>query len=285
MGFPSTVNAGNDVTAGSVTSIVPTLPGSRVNGNLLIAECVVNASGKTIAVTGGGGGWVIGDSANTNISAAWAWRVIDGTESAPTLSWTGAASAQAIVIQWQGVAATPIGNFAQTQSIGASATSTTITSTADNSVVHDIVLTSFAPYTIGPPPFTDRTILTTLAIGGVASILFDLGHINKSGTATDTASYSTPSSSSWVIFSVEVVGTGAGTAGDVRATQAIQEAIETYSTPILEARASQLIQEAMETYSVPILNSLATQICIQVLRTVDVIPPAPSSMVQVQIYE
>jgi hypothetical protein len=99
----TTTNGATGATAGAVTLI-----GSRVNGNLLIAYVAVNGGGKTFAV---GGGWTIGAQINdANSSAAWAWRIVDGTEAAPTFSWTGAATWHGKMIQFtDNHASSPIG--------------------------------------------------------------------------------------------------------------------------------------------------------------------------------
>ncbi len=102
----------------SATSISTSLPGGRSNGNLLIAHVQVQASGKTIAVSGGA--WVIGDRDSTgNQSAAWAWCLVDGTEVAPTFSWTGAAACEIIILRFSGNATpTPIGSIAECSTNG-----------------------------------------------------------------------------------------------------------------------------------------------------------------------
>jgi len=108
-------------TAG-VASGGPTLVGSRVNGNVLIAWIMTLAGtgggGKTFSV---GGGWTIGDQQqDANTSAAWAWRLIDGTEAAPTFTWSGACSYHARMYQFSGNdLSAPIGNKLKAQ--GASA--------------------------------------------------------------------------------------------------------------------------------------------------------------------
>jgi len=84
---PTFVNDSGTNGATSGNAGAPALVGSRTNGNLLIAFAQINTGGQTVTVSGAG--WTLGAThSDANASAAWAWRMVDGTETAPTFNWT-----------------------------------------------------------------------------------------------------------------------------------------------------------------------------------------------------
>lgn len=89
MAAPTWLNSGARNSQSAATSVVPALPASRVNGNILIAH-VGTDTNATHSISGSG--WQAlgssGSPASTWRSSLW-WRVVDGTETAPTISWTG----------------------------------------------------------------------------------------------------------------------------------------------------------------------------------------------------
>lgn len=106
---PSYVNVGTQVGA-TATALTLTMPGSRVNGNLLIAMLGVN-SPSSADVTWPAA-WTKIDSSGGSGSplASWAYRYIDGSEAAPNITWTGSATCRGVIAQFTGVKATlPIG--------------------------------------------------------------------------------------------------------------------------------------------------------------------------------
>jgi hypothetical protein len=183
---PTFVNAvattGN--TAG--TSGSPTLVGSRANGNLLIALIQVQAGPKTFSV---GGGWTIGGTqADTTMSSAWAWRYVDGSEAAPTFSWTTSNAWHAKMLQFHNVKSTSApGAFASTSSTGTAVSQSGITTSLDNSMVLALLFartqqTSVAgiglgSYSVIGTPFSDSFLTdiqgqtTVSANGGVSPTL------------------------------------------------------------------------------------------------------------------
>jgi hypothetical protein len=202
------------------------------------------------------------------MSGAWAWYKVDGSEAPPTFTWSSASDAQTTVMLFKGLNATPVGNFVQALGSGVSATTTTLTSTSDNSLLLDIIVTDVGGYTIDA--ITNRTKIDSQ--GGVGTYSFDTGNINVSGTVTDTATY-TIQSSDWIAFSVEIKGTGAGTDSGENVSQIVALVPETYSDPILTSHASSTVLEVPELYVDPILGCNASQICITILRTVSIGPP------------
>jgi hypothetical protein len=112
---PTFVNAGAMASFTVAASVTPVLPGSRVNGNVLIAPCRFCGSGAAGTVSVSGAGWVIGASVNQAVNhraTVVAYRYVDGTEAAPTFTSTlGSNTFEAQVLQYTGVvASTPFGN-------------------------------------------------------------------------------------------------------------------------------------------------------------------------------
>lgn len=131
---PSFVNDGGYIISTNSISFSPALPGSRVNGNLLIA---MFESGNNRTITLSGSGWTSGGAAvpaAPNTGFVWAWRIVDGTEASPTFSASGGTDGAAVVLQYHGVAASPIG-ATNSQGVVNGSISMSITTTAPNSLV------------------------------------------------------------------------------------------------------------------------------------------------------
>ena len=218
MAFPVPGTIGANAVSASAATLTPALPATLVNGNVLIAQIQVLATGKTIATATTG--WTIGDSVNTgNMSAAWAWTIMATGRVAPVFTWTGAAACQAQIIQYSGNAATPTGAKAKaTANASTTVTTNAITTTADNSLVLNILHTS-TNQTI--PLVADRTNITNVATAD-GSTRQCFGQVGISGSVTDNPSV-TVTSANWVSFTIEVLGTGTGTAAAERVSQVVQE--------------------------------------------------------------
>ena len=107
---PSYVNVGTQVGA-TATALTLTLPGSRVNGNLLVA--MFSANSPTSADVTWPAGWTKIDTSGGSGSplASWAYRYVNGSETAPNITWTGTATARGVIAQLTGVRSTlPIGH-------------------------------------------------------------------------------------------------------------------------------------------------------------------------------
>lgn len=245
MTIPSWVNNGT-AASGTGTSIAPALPASRTTNNILLAFVLVKATGKTISVSGTG--WTLGDSASSgNLSAAWAWRLVDGAEAAPTFSWTGSAGYRAYETQWTGNAtSSPIGNIANVSgNSGTTLTSQSIVSSADNSLAiiqsavdNNVTITN-------PPGWTAQT-----SSGGTsAGIFYPIDQVvYVSGSTTQNPNRITSSSINWVNFTIELKGSGSAPAGEpiTKVTGAFTQVLLSYTNPT---------------------NMLVTGVFLQVLRT------------------
>lgn len=261
MGFPVPSTVGATVTSVSATTLTPTLP-TRANTNLLISHVQIQATGKTPSV---GGVWTLGDTVNTgSISAAWAWCIVDGTEAAPVWSWAGAAACVAQVIRYTGNATpTGVGAFLNaTADASTTVTTGALVTTADNSLCLNLIFASTSQ-TIPLPD--DRTSIFSNASGN-GSTRVAYGQVGLSGSTTDSPSV-TITAANWISFTIEVLGTGVGSS-EMRATEDVTTALESYSTPIMPARSTQVSEIVMETYSVPIMQALVTEVVCLVLRSV-----------------
>ncbi len=128
------VNAGSIQRATAQTSRSPTLPASRVSGNILIAVCI---SKNNASHTWSGTGWAkIGSNVNSGASftSSIGWRIVDGSEGQPTISWTGSADAAAIIYQLSGAKATqPFSNINTNAGTTSTHSATGITGSASGS--------------------------------------------------------------------------------------------------------------------------------------------------------
>lgn len=121
------------------TSVTPALPGLRANGNILIAE-VMTKNGATHSLSGSGWTAIHAQQSNgSSMTVSRWWRWVDGTEAAPTISWSGSAAGYARIAQIsrpnfdQGSA--PFGAMSHNAGTGTTHTSTGVTTTRDNSRV------------------------------------------------------------------------------------------------------------------------------------------------------
>ena len=145
------VNAGSRGSQGFGSSVSPGLPSSRITGNLLIGVVAAAVAGGSRTFSWPAGWNVIDDNTSTGTNASVAWRVVDGTESSVTVTWTGGnTSADAHIYQYSGnLSSGPIGdhdkNVVNTGSTTWSAPS--IDTVAANSHVVAIIVgnTSTAP--------------------------------------------------------------------------------------------------------------------------------------------
>lgn len=136
---PAFVNVSAQVSA-TAAALTLTLPGSRVNGNLLIAFIGVN-SPSSAGLTWPGG-WTPIDTSGGSGSpcASWAYRYVDGSEANPAVTWTGTATSRGGIMQLSGVKATsPIGHTTKNfQSSGTTITCAEIVPQAADSLAFGI---------------------------------------------------------------------------------------------------------------------------------------------------
>jgi hypothetical protein len=129
------VNAGTRVSSSGATSATPALPASRVNGNLLIAVCGTKNNATHTTATAE---WNKIDQRNsgTGWTLSLFWKLVDGTDSAPVITWTGSVANFAIQFQYTGGApSNPIGAFLANNGTGSPHTNAGLVATRDESQV------------------------------------------------------------------------------------------------------------------------------------------------------
>lgn len=131
------LNVGTRSQSAGATSQTPSLPGSRTNGNLLIAQAW-SKNNATHSISGTGWAAIPGLSqtnSGASMTTSWWYRLVDGTEGAPTISWTGSVACGAQVIQFlRDDESTPPFGFVGTPSTG---TTSTHTSTGQNTTYNN----------------------------------------------------------------------------------------------------------------------------------------------------
>lgn len=159
---PAEIGGGSLANGSGVTTSAPTLPSSRVNGDLMIGVLTTNSTGKTFSFSAGGTGWTI-DNTFADGSACRFSRYVDGAEAAPTLQWTGAATAISQIMLFRGVApSSAIGNTSQNNGNGTTLSASALTTTADYSYIY-AWLSSVNSQTIPVP--TGYADITSTATG------------------------------------------------------------------------------------------------------------------------
>jgi hypothetical protein len=197
---PAYVNVGSQTSTGAGTSLALSLPGSRVNGNLLIAFIyVLNPSSATVTWPGD---WTpidnVGGSSGPAGSIAYCY--VTGSEAGPTVTWTGSGSARGAIAQFSTTrGSSPIGAVSKNaQGVTATITCAAITSTATQSLAFGLVNANTGTIA-APATWNPRFQLTTSA----RQTGFDKelgGSGNSSGAISITATVSNAAS-----FNVEIL--------------------------------------------------------------------------------
>lgn len=149
-GLPPAVFVNNGIfTEATAASVTPPLPGSRVNGNLLVAWCRQAGTGTaTLSVSAG---WTLcaQDSQGASRPSVVAYSYVTGGESAPVFSSTITSIYDAVVLQFSGTdLVSPIGNVAHNSGVTTPMTCNSISASGNSSVALNICQGSGA----GVPP-------------------------------------------------------------------------------------------------------------------------------------
>lgn len=155
---PSYVNSATPVTGSTAGTLTQILPGSRTNGNVLLAYLSISNSG-TPSVTWPGDWnaietWTIGGQTGSR-----AWRYVDGTEVNTVVSWTGGSTTASMtrMDQYTGAATiNPIGAISHGSNTSSPVSSTQITTTGPNSLVVNYVDAGQPDPSSTPSGFTSR---------------------------------------------------------------------------------------------------------------------------------
>jgi hypothetical protein len=132
---PSFVNVGTRSNGAPQSSRTPALPASLVNGNILICTALTKVD-QDHSISGAGWQAVHAQQAQSNFRLSRWWRLVDGTETAPTISWATGTSCFAQISQYSGTDPTnPFGNISHNVASGTTHSSTGFNTTADDSLV------------------------------------------------------------------------------------------------------------------------------------------------------
>lgn len=242
MGIPAYVNAGG-LGATTGTSATIGLPSTRTTGNIVVCFFQVAGTGKTPTISAG---WTLGGSNSSGGQTGyWWWRVLTGSDTNPTVTWTGTAKATGRILQFSGQAASPIGNSSSANGSGTAVSTASVTSTSDNSLIIGAALSGANTLFIYREPSYALLIGSNNTDG---SDNYGAGPLNKSGSLSDAYSITATVTGAWVCFGIELKGSGAGATVNERATQVFQEVLFNYTNPN---------------------NVRVTQVVLEVLRSVD----------------
>lgn len=196
---PSFVNAGTpnkDFVFGGSTSNSGSLPGSVVNGNLLIAWMQELAGPDTLSVSNAT--WAMGDQASdANSTCGWAFDIAGPGSAVAFFTWTTPAFSETQALQFTG--ASTVGANSNATGNSTSISLAGLTTTADASLVVAILLTGSNQAIPVPTGFTSRASGT----GTLGSFLICDQVVTNSGDTSDPIA-STITSAPWSAFLFEV---------------------------------------------------------------------------------
>lgn len=201
--FPAFVNTGALATA-TATSITPALPGSRANGNLLIAWCKSTGSAtETISVDSSTSAWKIFTHLSQGAAhpMALAYYLIDGHEVAPKFDLTSSGACEAQVRQYAPGTTQQGGSLAGAISTHAQGATNDVTCTGVNTNFQDslVVYLSAAATSGSTPSFVNDggfvgttassitgTLPTSRTSGNILLAFCRTGSVTTSLTCTTT---------------------------------------------------------------------------------------------------
>ena len=202
---PAYVANGGLAKAQNVSSITPSLPASPNAGDLLVLQIGVGGT-VTFSISPPSVWTSLGTQSYAGYTTAVYWAVYTPGMAAPTASWTGQATATAVVSKFTGVARSPIG------AVGAISfnnwgnhTSAAITTTNANSLVLLSDIAANLPNLTKPPGWTQALALNWA--GGSQTLDYDA--IASSGTSSGSTS-SSGAATAWFTQQFEVLGSAAG---------------------------------------------------------------------------
>ncbi len=183
------------------------LPKNRTNGNILLGMVQVNNGS---AHTWPGDWTVIDTQQNNGVTQTVAYRYVDGSETAPTITWTGAQAGRGMIVQYRGIKADPdgIGNVAKNGGNSTSSSCTSPATTQDNSVL--VALLGSNNMTFGVT--NDASGYTARGFG--ANISIQDAPIPSSGGTADFALTLSPSQI-WQIQIIELVNLAVNLTADL----------------------------------------------------------------------
>lgn len=230
MASPSYVNVGATASSASATTLTPALNATRTNNNILLSFIIVNGGGKS--PTTATAGWTVGDSNNTgSSSAAWAWRIVDGTETAAVWTWAGAAACTGFVAQYTGnLTVAPIDATGKNTGSSPLIIYNGVTTTTANDCIIMYGSTVGANNQMNTAP-TNLTLRVTANGGGAGNgrlydgLIFDPNPTQGGSNVIQSATTGLLASSNWNSFTIALKGSGASSGSWVRSTQAVLQVL------------------------------------------------------------
>jgi hypothetical protein len=200
---PAYVANGGLATANSVSSITPSLPASPNARDLLVLQIGV---GDTVTFSISPSAWTsLGTQSYAGHTTAVYWAVYTPGMAAPTVSWTGQATATAVISEFAGVANSPIGAVGTISydNWGDHTSAAVTTSNANSLVLLSDIAANF-PNLTAPPNWNQALALNWA--GGSQTL--DYKTIASSGTSSGSTS-SSGAAAAWFTQQFEVLASPA----------------------------------------------------------------------------
>jgi hypothetical protein len=199
---PAFVNIGTINQANTVHS--GTLPGSRINGNLLIFYFKVRSTTNDPTLSAG---WTLLDSFGYGGSTqryGVAYCSVDGSEAAPTLTWSGGGTAISIIAQYSGTDATTplVAGTKNGATSGTTISTTAINSTRNNSLAISASWDDLATAPTLPAGFSNESV--GFFQNAFSSLRLAEVQIATSGSSSGAVSCTQSSSVNWGTFLFEM---------------------------------------------------------------------------------
>lgn len=201
---PEFVNAGTQTGSGAGDTTTLPLPGSRVNGNLLLAVMSVRSDSSMSTTTNGWTKWQQGNGSSGGLVCGVAifYRFVDGTETDITISH-GAGSHSGRILQYTktSLASPPIGASRENDGNGSPHSVNGITTTRRNSLV--IYINGNRGGTVATPTnFSEDADSGSVNGAGVANGSVEVAN---SGSTTANISVTSTASSGWAMWQIELL--------------------------------------------------------------------------------
>lgn len=192
------VNSGTQST-GTSGAASSALPGSRSNGNTLIAH--VHVTGGAVSFSISSGGWTMIDQLNqgSGNDACLAWRVVDGTEAAPVFT-NDLTTWSCEVHQFSSLTSSPIGNKTKASGTTSTLAVGAVTTSQPNSLIAAFLSASQNGVIPTPTSYTRRD---HNEVASFSDILAD-ETVASSGVSSDAVSVSI-TAVPWAGFLVELL--------------------------------------------------------------------------------
>lgn len=214
MTAPVYLNTGTQVGDNGNTTLNPTLPGSRVNGNVLLAVCASKNADTHSCATSGWVQWPSGvqfQYSTTLHVSFWIYEV-NGSETAPSITWTNSSACLARIFQFtravRNLGETVGPTYSNNSGNGATHSTSSFNTSADNSLGVYIDIASANTALATPAGWTERSD-TGSALAAMQLTIGDKS-MPTSGGATGAISV-TGANAAWIQIQLELLEPGTAT--------------------------------------------------------------------------